>query len=422
MKNKIKRILIFILLVSLQFGIQYGTNQYKKLADHINIDLHRQFDYFGDELENINDFIAKILISNPKEYEIVMKENMINGPILWNFRISNEYAFNKKGVNIQDKYLDIIYDSNNSIQHILKDHHIDKEEEKYLNTLFAYNEELIHLHKKLNINNEIKKVKNRYIDFSKKADEILKDERYSILKDDEIEKERIEEVENSIDLKTAQKITQEIVDEVLPVKVELSFDEKSQNDPTKYQFDRIYIREHTYYRVEYDKKYNRVSMDLGSYTGDPINLSEEKLNKIAKKIISKFDDGSYIKMKEDINGLYESKDIVEKEYYYIKKIGDIYDETKIFGLRLIENGDIDSFYIEGIMIDENIPTPKYNKDQILSKIPQKDFIKKCILIRTKEGKLKYEVQMNINGVLYSKVFDGDTGKEKYFGRNIRLYE
>ncbi|WP_053957636.1 hypothetical protein [Inediibacterium massiliense] len=423
MKNKLKKVLLFIVLVTLQFGIQYGTEEYKEMNRYIKNNLYDDFEDFERGLKNMNDSIAKILISNPKEYKKIINDPIISQKILWDFRMSNEYVFDKKDISTQDRYIDILYNANDYIQFALKDDDINEEEKKYLNALFLYNKELLRLYKNsnVNINNYRKTIKNGYIDFSKKADEILKNEKYSILKSYD-QREQTEKVENPIDLKTAQKITQEIVDKGLPVDVELSFDEKSQDDPTKYIFNRIRLREHTYYHVEYDKKYNRVSINLGSYLEDKRVFSEEKLNKIADEIISKFYDDTYVKTTKDINELYEPKDVEEKEYYYIKKIGNIYDETRNFALRLRQNGDVHSFYIENVLTNENIPTPKYNKDEILSKINQKDFIKKCILIRNTEGKLEYEVQMDINGVLYSKVFDGDTGEEKYFGRTITLYQ
>ncbi|QZY56405.1 hypothetical protein [Crassaminicella profunda] len=420
MKKKIKKIMNIIFYIVVILLAQYAFPDYMDMKHDINTSLYKSYRNFKWYLGAYNENIAELLLTSEKNYEEIYNKLYLGKYTVFALEEANRYIFNKNNKDVKDDYIDFyLKDTREYIKNIIEDNIITDDEKKYLMILYDFNKKVIALNEEIEYDATKKlfyKGKN-YMNFSEKVDTLLKSEKYAFLRNP-LKKEKYE----SISVHEAIKLTQEIVDKVFPYDFKIVYDEKSQFEPDTYYFNSFFRNVDEFsnrYSFTYNKKYNIVDIDLSSWIVDKKVKSEKTIDTIAKDIFEKMDDGHYINYKRDVD--YCDYRICDITYSYIRKIDDLYDETKQFELNIKGNGDFGSFRMENMLPLKNIKKPKLKKEEILSKLDKKLNVKKCILIRNRNSKLEYEVQININDKMYAIIFDANTGKQKYITRDIREY-
>ncbi|RKD29491.1 hypothetical protein [Thermohalobacter berrensis] len=425
MKKK-RKIIQFTIYIIFLMASNYFITGYIELQQEMNRQLRFTFLDFQYALEELNQEIAEIMLSSENLDRFIYNKEILDRKKLYIFEDTNWKSFRKHKKAIKESYLDdVLIDANKNIYQILKDEHISNRERKYLNTLFSFNKKLIQLQNEFlesfgSYSNRKYYKGDIFVSFSEKADEILKEDKYTILK---VYKDELEN-KNVVSVEEVREISKKIMAKLGLGDVELSFDSKRQDDSNKYVFNKyttteLLSNEGVPYEVTYNKLNNTVYVLLRIQNNPNIEHSKEKMEQIANEIVKNFNDGSYVNYKKTI---YYSGDKLETIIYdYIKKINDIYDETKRFSMRINKYGKLSSFEIGNVLDDKEIPIPKVTKDEIISKYKGEYPIKDCILIRNIDGHLEYEAHVNFNGETYSIVYDAITGKKKYISPKVRNY-
>lgn len=326
-----------------------------------------------------------------------------------------------------------------NIKGILKDNHIDDKEESYLRMLYNYNIELVKLYSTCL---DEKKTTNKYPKFNQGADDILNTQGYSMLKTFGFE---------NIDIEQAKKICEDIFKRITLVdnKDQCIFKFKEQHDEyyefegniiTKDSSENNILADINYeirYNVEDDSiymtpKYSSEKYDK-SINDIKINISEEEIDKIAKKIVGNIYGEDMVNYDKELISYTvdkidkEKSEILEEEkfggvsYKFIGRQDAIYDKRKQVDFEINEKGIIKSFSMSITHHSEKVIVPKVNEEEILSKFDKDFMVRDSFLVINTDGKIEFEVLGEYNKSMYTVVFDVETGKQKDFYNGIIEY-
>ena len=432
-KNKTAIIIIDLLIL---FLICYSNNyidKHKDMKKAVNQNIYYNLEYFKEELQNLNKNISSVLTVkdnyNNKEF--------ISRGVIRSYSRSNDIVGKINGKYYNDYIGDIYRTVNENIESIISDNTIDDEELQYLMILEEYNNELLKECEKImgklydqgvwdyKYQKKIeKKILKTQSEFSKKADEILNQEKYKILID---YKSKNKVAENTIieeDFKQIKKYCENVFSKVI-IDTTLNYNNKDENineyvfkTHKKDNLQEFLIDDETAYELTYDRSIKDIKINAVRYITDQNNklLNEKELDKAVQNIVDKFSDKVYLYDKE-IRYDKEENVIDEVTYRYIEKNNDIYYQNSKISITINKNKKITDFYLGNS-----------NKDVILASITKKDIENKIdgeildiIAIANTKGKVEYEAHIKDNNIIYSAVFDGYDGSLKYYGTDIRDY-
>lgn len=426
-KNKIAIIIIDLLvLVSI-----YCSNKYFDIKNAINKNVYYHFEVFKEELQDLNKNISSVLIlkDNYNNKEFISRDTIRSYSRCNNMDINGKYY--------SDNYVyDVYWNLNQNIELILSDSIIDDEERQYLTTLEDYNNELLKECKDImgKLYDEkvfdyeykkkiLKKIIKKQHEFSKKADEILEQEKYKILIDYKSKKEVNENMKD--DFEQVKKYCEDVFSKVIRDDVlELNLKNNNENEyvfntPQEEFESQNNFHDKPKYQVKYDKSTKAIKISTVRYTmyASDKKYNEQSLYNTAQNIVNKFSDSVYLYDK-DIRYDEEENIIDRITYRYIEKKNDIYFESNKIDITINKNKIITDFYLGNS--NKDIIPASITKNDVENKIDGE--ILDIITIANEKGKIEYEVQIKYNDIVYAAVFDGYDGSLKYYGTDIRDYE
>lgn len=425
---------IGILLVLFIVGITNLAIRINKVnVGKFNESFHISFNSFIQELQDINDDISKVLISE-EQLEKYIENNKKKDETIRDFYVligQLEY-FNRK---YDRNYLERLWCARENLYEYISDKNINAEEKEYMNLLLSYNQELLKEYRIiLEKNNltydfttlgikrkKIKHIEKIYMEFQEKANIIIDENKYKILEKTTTQTNL--DIQNDISVEEAKNICQEVVKKVLPDEGELLYEADKQRDTREYVFNSfsfsdIVKQNKSPYKVYYDKKENSVNILLHCYSPGTIKTGESILDNKSEEVVEKLGITNYKNYSRNV--YYKDKKLDRIEYKYINFIDGVYNETEFVELEVFNDGKLHELKIRKPLENNTFSKPKLSRDEIMGKIKNGD-IKECILINTFKNQFEYEVHVDINGVNYGAVFDGNTGEEKYITRDIREY-
>lgn len=436
MKLSKKKICIIIIDLMVLLSI-YCSNKYFDMKNAVNEDIYYNFEEFKEEVQALNENISCVLTvkDNYKNKEFINKDK------IWNYHRSNWMVEDIKGNLHMYKYIWNVYlyvDEN--IEVILSDNNINDKEREYLTTLEDYNNELLKECKKIMgklYDEEVfdidyegkieKKIIKKQHEFSKKADEILEQEKYKILIDYKLKNKVAENINIEDDFGQIKSYCEGVFSKVVP-DTTLNYNNKDENK-NEYVFknykERNYLEKNIYDETEYELTYDRTIKDIKinavSYTTHQKDkvYNEQELDKIAQNIVNKFSNKVYLYDKEiRYDKESELANVIDEiTYRYIQKNDDRYLEGSKISITIKKNKKITDFYLGNS--NKNIIPASITKKDIESKVDGE--ILDIITIVNTKGKVEYEAHIKYNGIIYAAVFDGYDGSLKYYGTDIRDY-
>ncbi|WFD11068.1 hypothetical protein [Tepidibacter hydrothermalis] len=429
-KNKISIIVIDLLILFLIYYSNNYIDKHKDMKKAVNQNIYYNLEYFKEELQDLNKNISSVLTVkdnyNNKEF--------ISRGVIRSYSRCNNMVGKINGKYYDDNYIwDIYRTVNENIESIISDNIIDDTERQYLTTLEEYNNELLKECKKImgklydegfydyNYQKKIeKKILKTQSEFSKKADEILDQEKYKILIDYKLKNEVGENREENFE--QIKKYCEEIFSKVIRDDI-LEYDIKNNNKP-EYVFNtpqeefesQNKFHDKPKYQLNYDKSTKAIKISTVRYTiyASDKKYNEQELYNTAQNTVSKFIDKVYL---YDKNIRYDEKILKDITYKYIQKDNDVYYEGSEIYITINKNKIITDFYIGNL--NKNIISPSITKKDIENKIDGE--ILDIITIANTKGKVEYEAHIKDNNIIYSAVFDGYDGSLKYYGTDIRDY-
>ncbi|MCT4509457.1 MAG: hypothetical protein N4A48_12020 [Tepidibacter sp.] len=428
-KNKIA-IIIIDLLVLLSI---YSSNQYFDMKNAVNENIYYNFENFKEELQGLNKNISSILI---------LKDNYNNKEFISRKAIRSYLRCDYMARDIDGKHYNnnnhiyVYLNLNKNIELILEDGIIDDAERQYLTILEEYNNELLKECKYImgKLYDEkvfdydyqkkiLKKIIKKQREFSKKADEILEQEKYKILIDYKLKNEVNENMKD--DFEQVKKYCEDVFSKVIRDDVlELNLKNNNENEyvfntPQEEFESQNNFHDKPKYQVKYDKSTKTIKISTVRYTmyASDKKYNEQSLYNTAQNIVNKFSDSVYLYDK-DIRYDEEENIIDEVTYRYIEKKNDIYLESNKIDITINKNKIITDFYLGNS--NKDIIPASITKKNIENKIDGE--ILEIITIANEKGKIEYEVHIKYNDIVYVAVFDGYDGSLKYYGTDIRDYE
>lgn len=406
MKNKI--ISNILLVAAIIMTICPHINKTNK---KINIDLNYSFEDFQTSLEDLNDTISLVLLSDSRD-NVMLKKN-IN---LLNQNFTQFYYINSRNNNklIYEYIIKLFFHINDTFDEIIKDGRIDNNEKDYLKTLFLYDEKLLDISKLITGRNIFPSdfKKKWIVEFSEEADKLLEEDNYYILlryyKNHEKKYSNINEIK--IENPEAKKIYDNFI-KIMKQKENVVFLTKEKAVLMDNQAN--LNSDIDYYAVNYDKENNTISIH-GLLSPRNSKKTEVEIDKIQKSIAGQINIFNYEMLSRNA---YEYRII----YKYIKKVNGIYDETNVFRIILRKDGKLEDLSLCSTQNFGELTKPKLSPDNIISKLNLNYPIEKYTLTRNKDGYLEYEFHIKINDVMYSLIVDGESGREKWFGRKEQAH-
>lgn len=306
MKLSKKKICIIIIDLLVLFLVYYSNEYIGKYIDMkkaVNEDVYYKFKEFKEELQDLNKNISYVLTVKG-DYE---NKEFINKDKIWNYHKSNWTVEDIKGNLHMYYYIRHVYsDVNENVEVILGDNKINDKEREYLTTLVDYNNELLKECKKIMgklYDEDVydsdyeKKIEKKIIKtqsgFSKKADEILNQEKYKILIDYKLTNEVIENINIEDDFEQIKSHCEDMFSKVIPDTI-LKYNNKDENS-NEYVFktheehdfmeNGIDIEDETEYELTYDRTIKDIKINAVSYTtyqNDKV-YNEKELDKTGSK-------------------------------------------------------------------------------------------------------------------------------------------
>lgn len=428
LSNKIHlRIIIVVLL--LLIGNTFFEN--KKIKEYAYERMFSDFERSIINLEKMNDTIAEICLTNvlnKEDYEI--DDDAIFKLVITDYEI-REMMNIDKGAFRWRNLRDISYNT----RIILDDKILDEAEENYLKTVHSYNLALIDLYDKVlkehgksrySIIHSKDEGKDIYKEFCKRASKITQLKKYKTMIDYSPNTEDNEKIvyEENIAIEEAKETANKIFQRIFP-QDELIDDEKNKEKGREaYIFhNKLSTKdENKTYEIEVDKTDGSMGIRKRVQFHNKDQFKEDQIEKKAKEIAGLFIDGDYVCYKKEKSYDDDDHKIDKIHYNFIKKVGDVYDETQVFEISVNRFGELYEIYISNPLKDkiEPIINPKQTIESILSNV-KKGNIENCILIRNGNGKLEYEVFIRLNDILYSHIFDANSGENKDFEKSKRVY-
>ncbi|MEJ8553451.1 hypothetical protein [Tepidibacter sp. Z1-5] len=434
MKLSKKKICIIIIDLMVLLSI-YCSNKYFDMKNAVNENVYHNLEYFKEELQGLNKNISSVLTVkddyNNKEF--------ISRGVIKSYSRCNYMVEKIKGKFYMDDYEDVYLDVNENIEVILRDNNINDKEREYLTTLKDYNNELLKECKKImgklydedTFDYEYqKKIEKKIIktqsEFSKKADEILNQEKYKIIIDYRSKNKVVENIEDDFEqIKTyCEDVFSKVVSEAA-----LNYNNKDENineyifkthNKDNYLEDNIYDDE-TEYKLMYDRYIKDVKVYAARYITNQNNkvYNEQELDKAAQNTVYKFRDKVHLYDKEIRydEASEVANDIDAITYRYIQKNDGKYFEGCKISITINRNKVITDFYLGNS--NKDIIPPSITKKDIENKIDGE--ILDIITIVNQKGKVEYEVHIRENDIIYAAVFDGYDGSLKSYDTDIRNY-